>query len=125
MGTAEDNVRIERVRTALGAQSYRFTDEAELQEGIAEALAIAGLAFEREAVLSPKDRVDFLLPGGLVIEVKIDGSISALTRQVFRYTELDVAAAVVVVASLARLCKLPEEMNGKPVRVFCVKRAFQ
>lgn len=116
MVTAEDDVRIEHVRDAIGAQSYRFTDESELQEGIAEALTIAGLDFEREVVLSPKDRVDFLLPGGLVIEVKIDGSISALTRQVFRYTELDVVSAVVVVASLTRLCQLPDEMNGKPVR---------
>ena len=53
----------------------------------------------------------------LGIEVKIDGSLSDLTRQVFGYTQNDLIQGVLVVTQLQRLSRLPDTMNGKPVRV--------
>jgi hypothetical protein len=117
--------KLQAAGSVIAAMAYRFTDEAELQEGISQALASAGIGFEREVVLSPRDRIDFMLEYGVGIEVKIDGSISALTRQVFRYTELPVVSAVLVVVALNRLGQLPHEMNGKPVLVLGIQRAFQ
>ncbi len=115
---------IERATAALKAVAFNFQDEAELQEGIAFALTLGGLTFKREAKLSDQDRIDFLLEAGVGIEVKVGGSISALTRQVFRYTVLEQLSAVIVVVSKSTLGNLPREMNGKQVHVVNVGRAF-
>lgn len=112
------------VAQALGRVAYRFSNEAELQEGLAIALSQAGIVHQREVVLTKRDRIDFLLTGGLGIEVKIDGSISALTRQLFRYAELPQITALVVVVGKNTLGNLPPAINGKPVHVVRIQRAF-
>ena len=106
---------VQLVLEAIRAHAYAFADEAELQDGLAAVLAPLGAA--RELRCGPADRIDFLLPGGIGIEVKIDGSLSALTRQVHRYAQRDEIAALIVVTNRHRLAQLPETMNGKPVRV--------
>lgn len=106
-----------RVRQAIEAYRYTFTDEKELQTALADALGRAGLVFQREVVLSPRDRVDFLLEPGVVVEVKIDGGLSDLTRQLYRYAQLERVQALVVVTSRARLVNVPGTMNGKPALV--------
>jgi len=115
---------VDEVTKAIRQVGYRFSDEAELQEGISFALTLAGLKHEREAVLTKRDRIDFLLPGGIGIEVKIDGSISALTRQLFRYAELPEVASLVVVVGKNTLGNLPHEILSKPVHVVRAVRAF-
>ena len=64
-------------------------------------------------------RLDFFLDG-LAIEVKIDGSLSALTRQVHRYAQHSAVTGIIVVTSLPRLKHLPDAINGKPVRFVVV-----
>lgn len=118
------NIQIDNVREALAAVAFRFQNEGELQEGIAIALERAGISHVREVVLSKADRIDFMLDGGVGVEVKIDGSITSLTRQLYRYAQRPEVAAVVVVVSRMRLTNLPTEMNGKPIRVVNVIRAF-
>jgi hypothetical protein len=115
---------IDHVTAALRAQRLNFTTEAELQQGIAAALKVAGVIFEREVKLSSTDRIDFLLAYGLGIEVKVDGSISALLRQLHRYAQRPEIARLLVVSSLFRLNNLPAEINGKPVAIHIVSRAF-
>lgn len=108
---------LHRVVSAVAANSYRFANEDDLQRGIARALANAEIAFEREVVLRRSDRIDFLC-GPIGIEVKVDGSISALTRQLMRYAESDRVRAIVLVTSRSRLgVQLPLSMNGKIVSV--------
>jgi hypothetical protein len=109
---------------ALGRVAYRFNNEAELQEGIGIALARAGIAHSREVVLTKRDRIDFLLSDGVGIEVKIDGSISALTRQLFRYAELPRITALVVVVGKNTLGNLPPAIKGKALQVVRITRAF-
>jgi len=100
----------------IRAHAYAFTDERELQDGLAIVLAdVAGL--HREHSFSPQDRIDFLLPDGVGIEVKIDGSLSDLARQVHRYAQREEITALIVVTNRLRLAELPETINGKPVVV--------
>lgn len=109
---------------AIGRVAYRFSNEVELQHGLSVAMLQAGLEHNREVVLTKRDRIDFLLPGGIGIEVKIDGSISALTRQLFRYGELPQITSLVVVVGKNTLGNLPAAINGKPVHVVRIVRAF-
>lgn len=115
---------IDRLRTAIAAHRFSFSTEDELQRGIAEALTIAGIEFRREVVLTRQDRIDFLLPGKIGVEVKTEGSISALTRQLHRYAQLDDIAVLVVVLGRVRLMNLPAMMNEKAIHLIPVMRAF-
>lgn len=101
---------------------FSFTSEAELQRGIAETLERANVHFEREYRLSGADRIDFFLADhGMGIEVKIDGSTSALTRQLLRYAESDEIKSLSVITSRMRhAVQMPASMNGKPLQVITV-----
>jgi hypothetical protein len=72
---------MDKTRAAIAAFGYCFGTEEELQIGLAKALEAGSVSFRREVALSKRDRIDFMLDDGIGIEVKIDGSISALTRQ--------------------------------------------
>jgi len=104
---------LEELIAAIDAHSFSFASEDELQRGLAEILP---RSTRREVRLSPKDRVDFMV-GAIGLEVKIKGSLAALTRQLHRYAQLDEIEALIVVTPLARLTRLPERLNGTPVRV--------
>jgi hypothetical protein len=77
----------------------------------------AGEKFEREVRITPVDRLDFHLEGGIGIEVKIKGGISDLTRQVHRYLQHEHVSALLVVTTKLQHAQLPREMSGKPVVV--------
>lgn len=97
---------------------YRFADEAQLQAGIADVLVQAGIPFEREHVAGPRDRFDFLVPGGIVIEAKTQGSLSQALSQVRRYAARPDVSAVVLVACRFWATVAPvDELYGKPVRI--------
>lgn len=115
---------IDRLRAAIAAHRFSFSTEDDLQRGIAEVLTGAGLLFEREFRLSVTDRIDFLLPDRIGIEVKIDGSISLLTRQLHRYSRSEAIGQLVVVTSRNRLTNLPRAMNGKPIHTIALMAAF-
>lgn len=72
---------------------------------------------ERELHLGPGDVVDFLLDGSVAVEVKVDGSPMALTRQIQRYAEHKRVEAVVVVTTRAKHRSVPNKLRGKPVAV--------
>lgn len=107
---------LDEVLQALRSYRYSFHDEDGLQWGIAAALALADLSFDREVILGKHDRLDFLV-GNVAIEAKIDGTANALLRQLHRYAQHDGIDALVVVTNRARLSLMPSELNGKPVRV--------
>lgn len=110
------DVQLDRVAAVLSRYRYRFRDEAALQAGIAAALTANQIAFHREEALSMLDRPDFLLDGGLAVEVKVKGSIAELLRQVARYLEHAEVRAVLVVGTPAWLNRVPDSLSGKPVR---------
>lgn len=115
---------IDLVSRVLRSVGFSFSSEDDLQRGIDQVLTDRGIPHQREVVLSPKDRIDFMLDGGVGIEVKIGGSAADLTRQVYRYCREEKIRAVIVVSSRLRLGKLPDEMAGKPVRFLPIARAF-
>lgn len=105
-----------RLREILGAYRYSFVNERDLQDGIAQVLRLRGIRFDRELRLAPEDVPDFMVDG-TAVEVKVDGSLSAVTRQLHRYAQHKPVRALLLVTSLDRLSRLPEELNGKPVAV--------
>jgi hypothetical protein len=120
------NPSVEDIMAALGRHGYMFSHEEQLQNAVALALEGAGIPFQREARLNEHDRIDFLV-GTIGIEVKIDGSISALVRQLFRYAHNargDIDSLVVVVGKLS-LANLPVDIEGVQLHVFRAVRAFQ
>lgn len=112
-----------KLAVVLSRFRYRFTTEAELQAGIADALSAKGIAFEREKILTPSDRPDFLV-GTIAIEVKIGGSVASLLRQCSRYLKLEAVTELLIVAGSTRLAtQIPRELCGKPVEVLNVRAA--
>lgn len=103
------------VTAALRAHRFNVSSEEELQRGIAAALAAHGIENEREVVLTPRDRIDFMV-GAVGVEVKIGGGISALTRQLLRYAQVERVSELVVVSTRMQLsAQVPRLLNGKPV----------
>lgn len=105
------------VRQALEARSFSWTDEADLQAAVEGALRDDGLQFEREVELSARSRVDFLVSRGVAVELKTDGSLTEVTRQLHRYALHDDVSAVVLVTTRMRHRAVPAKMGGKPCQV--------
>lgn len=105
----------------LAGYKFHFSTEAELQAAIEKVLVISEAQFTKEAVLSSKDRVDFLLDSGIGIEVKIGGSAMQLARQVRRYCESDKITGLLVVVTKSKLLDLPKELNSKPIESYYVR----
>ena len=112
-----------RIRLALPRYSYRFANEVQLHAGLAQALEAEGIRFEREYVLGA-DRFDFLCDGRIVLEAKVDGSMSAALRQAERYCRHEVVEAVIVVSSRAWRGVSAERsitFHAKPVHLIHVR----
>jgi hypothetical protein len=105
---------IEEIVAVLVASRFAAAPEVELQNAIALALGEAGIAFEREVVLGPGDRIDFLV-GDVGIEVKVDGSLSDVTRCLHRYLGSERVSAVVLATTRFRHRAVPREMQGKVI----------
>jgi hypothetical protein len=104
------------VVSALGAYRHRGVNEAQIQHSVGCVLAQRGFVFERERVLSPHDRPDFLVAGGVVVEVKMKVSRSAVLMQLGRYAGHECVAAVVLASPrYTVVAGLPERIHGRPV----------
>lgn len=117
---------LDRVVAELPRFAYRFTSEVELHRGIAQVLQQAGIAFRHEHVAGPRDRFDFLLPPGIVIEAKTKGSLAQALAQVNRYAAREDVQAVVLVAARFWGDRIADTvLHDKPIRVVKLKgRAF-
>jgi hypothetical protein len=108
---------IEHLSSVLGRYRFNFSNEKELQAGIKKAFDTIDGVFIAEHRLSNEDIVDFFWPEKkIAVEVKIDHSLSALTRQIHRYAQHESVLGILVVTSKMRLTGLPEEINHKYVR---------
>lgn len=90
-------------------------DEAELQLAVARLLGDAKIGYQREVRLSERDRVDFLVDGGIALELKVSTTGKNLLRQVLRYAEHDAVRKIVIGSTTHHGLCLPAEANGKPV----------
>lgn len=104
----------ESLRNVLLPYRFRFSTEKELQDGIESVLVSRNISYQREVHLGSSDRPDFMV-GGIAVEVKIAGSLSALVRQIFRYAEYRRVESILVVGSPSWIPKIVTELNGKPV----------
>ena len=101
----------------LGAQQFGFSDEDSLQAAIAAALAFEGWDYQREFVLDPTNRLDFLV-GRVAVEVKIAGTSRQLLDQIERYSLDERVAAMVVISTITGHMGMPgHTSNGTPVKV--------
>lgn len=123
-----DEKRVEplHVATALARYRYSFNNETKLHDGIALALEDRLLPYVREHVAGPRDRFDFLVDGGIVIEAKIKGSLAEALAQCLRYAERDDVRGVVLAASrFWANSVVPDTLAGKPfLMVMCESRVF-
>jgi hypothetical protein len=99
------------VTNHLSRYAYRYSDEIQLHERIAQVLTLHGIEFERERVLDARNRADFWLDG-LVIEVKVGGGLSEALHQVGRYIKLPDVTGVIL-AGTPRWAG--EELQSPPV----------
>lgn len=102
---------------AIRRTRFHYVSEDDLQRGLAKLLAESSIPFQREFHLDAQSRIDFMVEGGLGIEVKIDGSVADLGYQVLRYLKHEAVKGVLVVTTRSSHRDLPRELEGKPVWV--------
>ena len=118
-------VQFADLRALLLGSTFHFQNEADLQEGFAMLLTAHGVPFQREVRLSKKDRIDFLVDGGLGVELKVAMSAASVLRQLHRYAEHEEIAALLLVTRCASHCRLPPAApNGKQIWVEYLQGAF-
>jgi hypothetical protein len=119
-------ISMERILNLLQLHAFQYANEVQLHESIAELFTLQEIAFERE-VQDGANRFDFLIPPGLVVEVKVDGSLSEANRQIARYCECAEVQAVIL-ATTKRWGPEPlirQIFKGKPVAAVRIRgRAF-
>lgn len=118
------NVDVESITQAIKSYKFHYTTEKELQEGIAKAFANKNIPFEREKWIGEKEEIDFLVVGGIGVEVKIKGSPSEVARQLLAYAGCEGVKELVLVTGRARLGRLPDKLLGKPVHVVTLWESF-
>lgn len=109
---------IDRVVEALAdVRVHHVGRETRLHAQVGAALAAAGIAFEHEVPIGPRDRVDFLCAGGVAVEIKRGKpNVRRVEAQVARYCASDRVAALVLVTERG-LWRPVAEAHGKPVRL--------
>lgn len=99
---------------ALAAHRFLYASEADLQAAVH---AVVG--GDREIALTPGSRIDVLTGAATLsrvgVEVKVDGPVSAVVRQLDRYAASGIVEALVLVTNRARHTRVPETLHGVPV----------
>ncbi len=115
---------MQHLREVLAGQRFRMQREEDLQEGIARAIESAGIPFEREAILSKWDRVDFLV-GGVALEVKVAGSLRNVVCQLLRYAKCPRVQGILLVTTRSQVAIPAGLVEGKPIECLTVFRGLQ
>jgi hypothetical protein len=114
----------QEIADLLRRHKFRTQNEDELQQAIAIVLTRVQQVFEREVVLSPIDRIDFMLPNGIGIEVKVAGSSENVLRQLHRYAKVEAVKEIILVSKRFQAGRQPHDVGGKPVHVVFVHGGF-
>lgn len=112
------------IEQLLRRHRFTFANEAELQDGIALVLAAGAVAHEREVVLRARDRIDFVCEGRVGIEVKVEGALADVTRQLARYAESASIGHLILVTSRLQHRRVPTSIGSKPVTVVYIGGLF-
>jgi len=92
-----------------------MNDEKRLQDELEKVLIANGIACRREVELGDGDQIDFMLPGGVGIEVKIKEGKRAIYRQCKRYCAHPQVTNLILVSGTAT--GFPGDIHGKPCYV--------
>jgi len=92
---SEPRMILNAIANHLGRYAYRYSSEVRLHESLAKVLESHGFTCERERILDAKNRADFWVDG-IVIEVKVAGSLSEALHQVDRYINLPDVKGVIL-----------------------------
>ncbi len=104
-----------RVTKALSGLGIVAQEESEFSRIVEDRLREAGVAFTAEVSLSPKDRIDFVA-GRIGIELKVQTSVAAMTRQLDRYAASEKIDWLVLVTASRKLgLSMPRELRGKGI----------
>ncbi|WP_251473657.1 hypothetical protein [Stenotrophomonas lactitubi] len=124
-GTAmEEQLQLKGIGRLLAGFGYRYGSEIQLHEVLATVLDRAGHAHVREYRMDANNRADFWLDG-LVIEVKVAGSLADALRQVGRYITLPQVRGVLLVTTERwgeRSLVARPAWQGKPFNIIRLKR---
>lgn len=113
---------VEEVMLILRTTPFVIKDEKSVQSSIERVFKDHGIVHRREVRLSEKDIVDFMIEGGIAIEVKIDGQKRAIYRQCERYCEHPSVKKIVLMT--AKTMGFPVEIKGKPAYYVSLGRGW-
>lgn len=99
----------------LSPLRFRYATEKDLQDGLEAVFREKAVPFQREVEISRRDRLDFLVDGGIVLEVKIKGSLPELVRQIARYARHEDIREILVIGTPHWIPRVPAAIEGKPV----------
>jgi hypothetical protein len=115
---------IDRIAILLTRHRFRCITEADVQAAIARIFTEASVPFRREVALGDAGIIDFVVGDNLGIEVKTDGGLSAVTRQLHRYAQCDELASLVLATTLLRHRRMPATLGDKPLAVVHLAGGF-
>lgn len=113
---------IDHIIRTLGSRRFSLTDEKKTQEEIEAALIETGIPVSREVRLGDGDIIDFVCADTIGIECKLKGGRRAIYEQVRRYAQHDSISTLILVTNVPT--GFPEEINGKPVYVVNLAKAW-
>lgn len=123
---AEAQLKVKAIANHLARYGYRYSNEDALQQRLAQVLEQHGFAYTREYALDARNRFDFWLDG-IVLEVKVDGSLSSALHQVDRYINLPDVKGVILAGTPRwageQLAHRPD-WKGKPFQLVRLERQF-
>lgn len=111
------------IEAVLNRWRFTDTDEHALQAGIDQALREAGYVPRREVILSPRDRIDFMI-GHLGIEVKVAGTAATVIRQLRRYAAHPDIDSLMLVTTRVQLSALGGCSLSVPLRIVTIMRGI-
>jgi hypothetical protein len=117
--------RVRTVANRLSGFRWMFGSEDALQAAIADVLTEAGEVVSRENILDRRNRADLMLADALLVEVKVDGSLSEALRQCDRYSKLPAVKAIVLASTCSwarRALVSRPRMGGKPFALVFLPR---
>ena len=120
----DESYSIDDIRTILSNLRVKgIYEEYEIQRDIADILSKAGIEYQKEYKLGKHNRIDFLISGGIGIEVKKGKpNKSKVIEQLTRYTEFEVINSVILV--IERSMDIPKEITGKPCLSFGLNKLW-
>jgi hypothetical protein len=97
--------------------------EAQVQDSIAGLLGLMNIPFRREVKLGPGSRIDFLVQGGIGIEVKVGKPAAVkVQRQVERYCRSDEVTQLILLSTRGLSNPPASKSLGKPVHYISLMR---